>query len=205
MYIPIWALVVILILFIWAVATRASRNYAQSIDVALSQAVRDLDTKTDKLEGNVCSAIKLLLRETKVVTDNLETTLKSLEINIGSVTEEGPNGLKPTNIAARLETLGERIQQLEETVCIAKARCKQCDNIFIVMPATEHLYCERCHIHFGDIEMVLCENPDDMHESLEWIHKDGYERNLLLSHLRSDIKRKFPRALLNIPISDYLK
>jgi hypothetical protein len=204
MYIPIWALMVSLALCIWVVATRASRNYAQSIDVALSQAVRDFNTKIDKSEGNVCSAIKLLLRETKDVTDNLETTLNSLQVNIGSVTE-GPNGLKATNAAAKLETLGERIQQLEEMVCIAKARCKKCDNVFIIMPATKHLYCERCHIHFGDTKMVLFENPDDMHESLEWIHKDGFERDLLLSHLRSEIKRKFPRALLNIPISDFLE
>jgi hypothetical protein len=200
-YIPLWALMVVLVLCIWVVATRASRNYAQSIDVALSQAVRDLNTKTDRLGEDVRSEINELQRETEVVADNLETSLDSLKINLGFVTEEeGPNGLT-TSIAAKLETLGERIQQLEEMVCVAKARCRKCDNIFIIMPATKHLYCERCHIHFGDIKMVLFEHPDDMHENLEWIHKDGFERNLLLSYLRRDIKNKYPRALANIPIS----
>jgi hypothetical protein len=190
-YIPIWALVIVLALCTWAIATRASRNYAESIDVALSKAVRDLVGKTDDLKKDLNDEIRdlhtkidQLQSETEITADNLETdaTIKNLATQFG-----------------------ERIQELEQLACLGKARCKKCGFVFTVLPSVKYLHCRNCRERFGDVHELLLSPIDEMPENLEWIHKDGFERTLLLSYLRSDIKSKYPRVLMNIPISDILE
>ena len=103
------------------------------------------------------------------------------------------------NPAAQLQGLEERIQQLEEMVCLAKAKCKKCDRTLIILPTTKYLRCD-CGELFGDTDILLAESLDETPENLEWIDKAGYERLLLLSHLRREINEKYPRALANTRI-----
>ena len=84
MYIPIWALVVILILFIWAVATRASRNYAQSIGVALSQAVRELADTTNSYKNDLKDEVRDLRNQIDRLRSEAETATNNLQVDVGS-------------------------------------------------------------------------------------------------------------------------
>ncbi len=104
-----------------------------------------------------------------------------------------------TNLTTRLRKLEERIQQLEEMVCLAKAKCKKCGRTLIILPTTEYLRCD-CGKFFGDSDALLEQSLDDTGDILEWIDKAGYERVLLLSHLRREINNKYPRALADTRI-----
>ena len=107
--------------------------------------------------------------------------------------------MSQTELQTRLQKLEERIQELEEMACLAKAKCKNCDAILIILPTTKYLLCN-CGELFGDTDTLLAESLHASSERLEWIHKDGYERLLLLDHLRSEINKKYPRALANTRI-----
>lgn len=98
----------------------------------------------------------------------------------------------------QLKALEERVHQLEETVCLAKAKCRVCGAILLILPTTEYVHC-KCGQLFGDAGMLLAESLTENPKELEWIHKDGYEKELLMSHLRRDMKAKYPRAFENIP------
>jgi hypothetical protein len=41
----------------------------------------------------------------------------------------------------RIQRLEARVQQLEEMVSLAKARCKKCGAILVILPTTEYLDC----------------------------------------------------------------
>jgi hypothetical protein len=107
--------------------------------------------------------------------------------------------MSQADLQTRLQKLEERIQGLEEMMCLAKAKCKNCDAVLIVLPTTKYLHCD-CGEMFGDTNILLAEPVGASPVRLEWIHKDGYERLLLLDHLRSDINKKYPRVLANTRI-----
>jgi hypothetical protein len=99
----------------------------------------------------------------------------------------------------QLRKLEERIQELEEMVCLAKAKCKDCGATLIILPTTKYLRCD-CGEYFGDADILLSQPLNAAPANLEWIHKAGYEKVLLLSYLRREINEKFPRVLANTRI-----
>jgi hypothetical protein len=101
-----------------------------------------------------------------------------------------------TELASQVQKLEERVQELEEMVSLAKAKCRSCGAIFIILPTTKYVMCQ-CGERFGDAHMLLGEPLEANPENIEWVNKDGYERDLLLCHVRSEINRTFPRALAN--------
>jgi hypothetical protein len=95
--------------------------------------------------------------------------------------------------AEQIQRLEERVQQLEKMVCLAKARCKKCGSTLLILPTTEYLCCE-CGECFGDADTLLAGAFDEINQ-LEWISKEGYENQLLMSHLRREVNEKYPRLL----------
>ena len=99
----------------------------------------------------------------------------------------------------RLQMLEERVQQLEDMVCLAKAKCKKCGATLVILPATQYLSCS-CGELFGDVAPLLAGVFDDINR-LEWISKEGYEKELLMSYLRRDVNTKYPAVLARTRIS----
>ena len=97
------------------------------------------------------------------------------------------------NIEEAIQRLQERVQELEEMVCLAKAKCQKCGGILIILPTTSYLHC-KCGELFGDVGSVLA-GAFDQTNRLEWISKEGYENQLLMSHLRRQINDKYPKRL----------
>jgi peptidoglycan hydrolase CwlO-like protein len=75
---------VILALCIWVVATRASRNYAQSIDVALSQAVRELADTTNNYKNDLKDEVRDLRNQIDRLRSEAETATNNLQVDVGS-------------------------------------------------------------------------------------------------------------------------
>ena len=90
-----WALLILLIFCVWAVATRASRSYAEAIDAALGEAKRDLANKIDSLKDHIDSLeddlrdlhseVDQLRSDTEVADDNLRTDVDSHDKETGSL------------------------------------------------------------------------------------------------------------------------
>jgi hypothetical protein len=99
----------------------------------------------------------------------------------------------------RVQMLEERVQQLEEMVCLAKAQCKKCGATLVILPTTQYLSCA-CGELFGDVTALLAGDFDEINR-LEWISKEGYEKELLLGYLRRDVNTKYPAALARTRIS----
>jgi hypothetical protein len=102
-------------------------------------------------------------------------------------------GEKAMTQSEQIQMLEERIQQLEEIVCLAKVRCKKCGSTLIILPTTKYVAC-KCGELFGDAFAVLGGAFDEIN-ALEWISEEGYENQLLMSHLRTEVSRKYPRLL----------
>jgi hypothetical protein len=99
----------------------------------------------------------------------------------------------------RIRDLEERVLQLEELVSLGKAKCRVCGAVLLILPTTEHVWCTKCNLHFGDAQALLAEPLDCKPDNLEWVNKDGYEITLLLSHVRRDVRAKYPKVLKTIP------
>ncbi len=93
----------------------------------------------------------------------------------------------------QIQRLEERIQQLEQIVCLAKVKCKKCGSTLIILPTTKYVSC-KCGELFGDTGPLLAGAFDEINQ-LEWISEEGYENQLLMSHLRREVNRKYPRSL----------
>jgi hypothetical protein len=107
--------------------------------------------------------------------------------------------MKRTTSIKRLQILEERVQQLEEMLCLAKAKCKKCGATLVILPATQYLSCA-CGELFGDVAPLLGGVFDDINR-LEWINKDGYEKELLMDYLRREVNSKYPAVLARTRIS----
>jgi hypothetical protein len=77
---------------------------------------------------------------------------------------------------------------LEDSACLAKAKCKKCGTDIVILDFNEYVSCD-CGELFGDAGPLLAGQFDEINQ-LEWINKDGYENVLLLERLR----RKFPKG-----------
>jgi hypothetical protein len=73
----------------------------------------------------------------------------------------------------QLKALEVRIPELEEMVSLAKAKCRACGTILVILPTTEYVHC-KCGELFGDAEMLLAESLAENPKNLEWIDKKGY-------------------------------
>jgi hypothetical protein len=92
----------------------------------------------------------------------------------------------PKDSNAKLQELERRIQRLEESACLAKAKCKKCGSDIVILDFNEYVSCD-CGELFGDAGPLLAGQFDEINQ-LEWINKNGYENVLLLGRLR----RQFP-------------
>jgi hypothetical protein len=101
--------------------------------------------------------------------------------------------LKPSE---RLKKLEERVQELEALLSLARVKCLTCGEVMIVMPTTKYLGCN-CGELFGSAADAMGSIGQSSIEApgLEWIDIAGYENQLLMSHLRSEIGQKYPRVL----------
>lgn len=82
----------------------------------------------------------------------------------------------------KLRELEKRIQRLEESVCLAKGKCKKCGRCIVILDVEECVSCE-CGELFGNAGRLLMGVFDEVNQ-LEWINKTGYENSLLLGCLR---------------------
>jgi hypothetical protein len=99
----------------------------------------------------------------------------------------------------RIQRLEARVQQLEEMVSLAKARCKKCGAILVILPTTEYLDCA-CGEIFGDVGALLTGFFDEINQ-LEWISMEGYANQCLMHYLRREVNEKYPDILARTRIS----
>jgi hypothetical protein len=97
-----------------------------------------------------------------------------------------------------MKNLDERLRRIEERLSLAKIRCRACDEEILILSENELIRCS-CGEFFGDARVLLAENMKESPENLEWMNKDGYEKELLFSYVRRQVRNSFPRILSNIP------
>lgn len=101
----------------------------------------------------------------------------------------------------QIQRLQERVQQLEEMVCLAKAKCKKCGAILVILPTTKYLSCT-CGEIFGDVGPLLTGFFDEINQ-LEWISMEGYTNQCLMHHLRREVNEKHPDILARTRIASH--
>lgn len=93
---------------------------------------------------------------------------------------------------ARTRELEARILRLENSVCLAKGKCKKCGSDIFILDADSYVRCD-CGELFGDAGSLLAGTFDEINH-LEWVDKSRYENLLLLGRLRRRFPVKKPAA-----------